>query len=164
MSNYEQVFTSTQTLEEPLSSEEAVAAIGVVSAISDSGIDEVDAEGLAGILWEFEVFAEYTEDDIIDMVDDLIAVAQNEGVGALLNTATQALSEDMTWDGFAAGVVVLLDPEELAIPPDKQPYLKQLQEALKLTDDEAQEIIQEVVAAFQEGDEEYLDEEEDTAD
>lgn len=163
MSNYEQVFASTQTLEESLSSEEAVAAIAVVSAIADSSIDEVDAEGLAGILWEFEVFAEYTEDEIVEIVDDLIASAEEEGVGALLNTATQVLSEDMIWDGFAAGVVVLLDPEELVIPQDKQPYLKKLQEALKLKDEEAQEIIQEVTAAFQESDdEEYLDDEDDT--
>jgi tellurite resistance protein len=162
MSNYEQIFEAKNTTEESLSPEEAVAAIAVVSAIADSTIEEVDGEGLAGILWEFEVFAEYSEEEILEIVDELMAIAEEEGVGTLLNTATQSLPEEMVWDGFASGVVMLLDEEELVIPPEKQPYLKKLQEALKLSDEEAQEIIEEVTAAFQEDDEEFLDDEDDT--
>jgi hypothetical protein len=163
MSNYEQIFEAKNTTEESLSPQEAVAAIALVSAIADSGLEEVDAEGLAGILWEFEVFAEFSEDEIVEMVDELMAIAEEEGVGPLFNTATQSLPEEMVWDGFAAGVVILLDEEELVVPTDKQPYLKKLQEALKLKDEEAQEIVQEVIAAFQEpDDDEFLDDEDDT--
>ncbi|MHC5832864.1 MAG: hypothetical protein ACYT04_97000, partial [Nostoc sp.] len=64
-------------------------------------------------------------------------------------------------DGFAAGVIVLLD-DDLAIPKSKQPYLKMLQTALQLEDEEAEEIIKEVIAAFKEAEnEEYTDDDED---
>ncbi|AUT02169.1 hypothetical protein CLI64_18250 [Nostoc sp. CENA543] len=162
MSNYDQIFEAKNATAEPLNAEEAVAAIAVATAIADSTIEEVDAEDLASILWEFEVFAEYSEDEIIETVDGLLAIATEQGVGTLLNTATQSLPEEMLWDGFAAAVVILIDEEELVVPTTKQPYLKKLQEALKLEEEEAQEIIEEVIAAFQEPDEEeYLDDDDD---
>ena len=162
MSNYEQIFEAKNATAEPLNAEEAVAAIALSTAIADSAIEEVDAEGLAGVLWEFEVFSEYSEDEIVEIVDELLVVAAEEGVGPLLKTATQSLPEEMVWDGFAAAVVILLDEDELVIPADKKSYLKKLQEALKLGEEEAQEIIDEVIAAFQElDDEEYVDDDDD---
>ncbi|MBE9004367.1 hypothetical protein IQ259_04810 [Fortiea sp. LEGE XX443] len=163
MTKYDKVFNSQKTLEESLTPEEAVAAIAVVTAIADSSAEEVDPEGLAGILWEFEVFEEYSEDEIIEIVDRLIGIAEEKGLSPLFNTANESLTEDLVLDGFAAGVVALLDDEELIIPNQKQPFLKQLQEALELEDEEADEIVKEIIAAFQAaGNEEYLDDEDDT--
>ncbi|MHC5770263.1 MAG: tellurite resistance TerB family protein [Nostoc sp.] len=162
MTKYDKVFNSPKTSEESLSPEEAVAAIATVTAIADSFIEEVDAESLAGILWEFEVFEEYSEDEIAEIVDRLIAIAEEEGIGPLFNTAKVSLSDELVLDGFAAGVIVLLD-DDLAIPKPKQAYLKKLQAALELEDEEAEEIIKEVIAAFKEAeDEEYADDEDET--
>jgi len=152
MTKYDKIFGVEDASEESLSPEEAVAAIAVITAISDSPVEEVDAESLAGVLWEFEVFEEYTEDEIVDIVERLISIAEEEGLGPLFNTANASLSDDIVLDGFAAGVIVLLD-QELTIPKQKQPYLKKLQEALEIEDEEAQEIIQEVIAAIQEAEE-----------
>ncbi|WP_448266731.1 hypothetical protein [Nostoc sp. DSM 114159] len=162
MTKYDKVFNSPKTSEESLSPEEAVAAIATVTAIADSFIEEVDAESLAGILWEFEVFEEYSEDDIAEIVDRLISIAEEEGIGPLFNAAKVSLSDELVLDGFAAGVIVLLD-DDLAIPKSKQIYLKKLQAALELEDEEAEEIIKEVIAAFKEAeDEEYADDEDET--
>lgn len=162
MSNYDQIFETTTTTEESLSAEEAVAAIALATAIADASIDEIDVEDLAGILWDFEVFAEYSEDDILETVDRLLAIAEQEGVGTLLNSAAQSIPEEMVWDGFATAVFILLDEDELIIPAQKQPYLKKLQAALKLGEEDAQEIIEEVIAAILEADDdEYLDDEDD---
>ncbi|MEH1769670.1 MAG: hypothetical protein V7L27_32655 [Nostoc sp.] len=164
MTKYDKVFNSPKTSEESLSPEEAVAAIATVTAIADSVIDEVDAESLAGILWEFEVFEEYSEDEITEIVDRLISIAEEEGIGPLFNVAKVSLSDELVLDGFAAGVIVLLD-DELAIPKSKQAYLKKLQAALELEDEEAEEIIKEVIAAFKEAeDEEYADDDDDDDD
>ncbi|MBN3939085.1 hypothetical protein [Nostoc sp. NMS9] len=161
MTKYDKVFNSPKTSEESLSPEEAVAAIATVTAIADSFIEEVDAESLAGILWEFEVFEEYSEDEIAEIVDRLISIAEEEGIGPLFNAAKVSLSDELVLDGFAAGVIVLLD-DELAIPKPKQVYLKKLQAALELEDEEAEEIIKEVIAAFKEAeDEEYTDDDDD---
>ncbi|MEH2205779.1 MAG: hypothetical protein V7K53_17160 [Nostoc sp.] len=162
MTKYDKVFNSPKTSEESLSPEEAVAAIATVTAIADSFIEEVDAESLAGILWEFEVFEEYSEDEIAEIVDRLISIAEEEGIGPLFNAAKVSLSDELVLDGFAAGVIVLLD-DNLAIPKPKQAYLKKLQAALELEDEEAEEIIKEVIAAFKEAeDEEYTDDEDET--
>ncbi|MBN3893201.1 MAG: tellurite resistance TerB family protein [Nostoc sp.] len=162
MTKYDKVFNSPKTSEESLSPEEAVAAIATVTAIADSFIEEVDAESLAGILWEFEVFEEYSEDEITEIVDRLISIAEEEGIGPLFNAAKVSLSDELVLDGFAAGVIVLLD-DDLAIPKPKQAYLKKLQAALELEDEEAEEIIKEVIAAFKEAeDEEYADDEDET--
>ncbi|AVH66173.1 hypothetical protein CDG77_18280 [Nostoc sp. 'Peltigera membranacea cyanobiont' 213] len=161
MTKYDKVFNSPKTSEESLSPEEAVAAIATVTAIADSVIEDVDAESLAGILWEFEVFEEYSEDEITEIVDRLISIAQEEGIGPLFNAAKVSLSDELVLDGFAAGVIVLLD-DELAIAKPKQAYLKKLQAALELEDEEAEEIIKEVIAAFKEAEEEeYADDDED---
>ncbi|QHG14544.1 hypothetical protein [Nostoc sp. ATCC 53789] len=161
MTKYDKVFNSPKTSEESLSPEEAVAAIATVTAIADSMIEDVDAESLAGILWEFEVFEEYSEDEIAEIVDRLLAIAEEEGIGPLFNAAKVSLSEELVLDGFAAGVIVLLD-EELAIAKPKQAYLKKLQAALDLEDEEAEEIIKEVIAAFKEAEEEeYADDDDD---
>ena len=158
MTKYDKVFNSPKRSKESLSPEEAVAAIATVTAIADSVIEDVDAESLAGILWEFEVFEEYSEDEIAEIVDRLLAIAKEEGIGPLFNTAKVSLSDELVLDGFAAGVIVLLD-DELAIAKPKQAYLKKLQAALELEDEEADEIIKEVIAAFQEA--EYADDDED---
>jgi hypothetical protein len=162
MTKYDKVFNSPKTSEESLSPEEAVAAIATVTAIADSMIEDVDADSLAGILWEFEVFEEYSEDEIAEIVDRLLAIAEEEGIGPLFNAAKVSLSDELVLDGFAAGVIVLLD-DELAIPKPKQAYLKKLQAALELEDEEAEEIIKEVIAAFKEAEEEeYADDEDET--
>ena len=160
MTKYDKVFNSPKTSEESLSPEEAVAAIATVTAIADLSIEDVDAESLAGILWEFEVFEEYSEDEIAEIVERLLAIAEAEGIGPLFNTAKVSLSDELVLDGFAAGVIVLLD-DELAIPKSKQAYLKKLQAALELEDEEAEEIIKEVIAAFKEAEEEEYAEDED---
>ncbi|MBD2439750.1 hypothetical protein [Nostoc sp. FACHB-110] len=157
MTKYDKVFNSQKTIAETLTPEEAVAAIAVVTAIADAAAEEIDPEGLAGILWEFEVFEEYSEDEIIAIVDKLIDIAENEGIGPLFNTANESLTEELVLDGFAAGVVALLDEEELIIPKNKQPFLEQLKSALELEDEEADEIVKEIISAFQAAEEEYFD-------
>jgi hypothetical protein len=162
MTKYDKIFNSQDVSDESLSPEEAVAAIAVITAIADSSLEEVDAEILGSILWDFEVFEEYSEDEITEIVDRLIGIAENEGLGALFNTTRASLADDIVLDAFAAGVIILLD-DELAIPNKKQPYLQQMQAALDLENEEAQEIVQEVIAAFQEiENEEFADDEDET--
>jgi hypothetical protein len=164
MTKYDKIFHSKKISQESLSPEEAVAAIGVITGIVDSSIEDLDAESLAGILWEFEVFNEYSAEEMLEIVDRLVAIAQDEGLGALFNTANASLVDEIVLDAFAAGVVMLLDDETLTIPTPKQAYIKQLQQALELEDIEAEEMIKEIIAAIEEAEyqEEYVDIEQET--
>jgi len=162
MGKYDNIFNSQQKSEQALTPEEAVAAIAVVTAAADSSLENVDAETIAMILWEFEVFEEYSEEQISEIVDRLMGIGEDEGLGTLFKTATDSLSDELILDAFAAGVLMVIDEEELIIPQAKTPLLKKLQQALDLEEEEAQEIIQEVIAAYEEAENEEYEDEDDT--
>jgi hypothetical protein len=162
MGKYDKIFSSEKISEESLSQEEAIAAIAVVTAIASSSLEDVDIDLLADILWGFDIFEQYSDDELLEIVDKLIAIAEDEGVGTLFNTAYETIDDELVPDAFAAGVSVLVDEEELRIPRGKTTLLKKLQEALEIEDEEAKEIIDEVIAAFEEAEEEYADDEDDT--
>lgn len=157
MGKYDKVFNSEKKSKETLTPQEAVAAIAVVTAAADSSLEDVDVELLADILWGFEIFEEYSDDDLFELVDKLIAIAEEEGLGALFNSANESMGEELVLDAFAAGVSVLVDEEELKIPKGKTTLLKKLQSALEVEEEEAKEVIEEVIAAFEEAEEEFAE-------
>ena len=160
MTKYDYIFQSKEKIKESLNKQEAVAAIAVITTIVDSGTEDIDAEILADILWEFEIFDEYSEEEMLETVDRLVEIAEDAGLGSLFNAASAGISDEVVLDGFAAGVIMLLDAENMIIPANKKVFLKQLQKALELDDEEAEEIIKEVIDSIEAGDEEeYLDEE-----
>ena len=159
MTKYDYIFKSKEKIAASLNPEEAVVAIAVITTAVDLGLEDINGEIIADILWEFEIFDEYSEEQMLETVDTLIELAEDAGLGSLFNAANTAISKEVVLDGFAAGVIMLLDAEDLIIPADKKTYLKQLQIALDLENEEAEEIIQEVIAAVQAGDEEEYDEE-----
>ena len=162
MGKYDKIFNSEKSLEESLKPEEAVAAIAVVTAVADSSLDDVDVELLADIIWGFEVFEDYSDDDLLELVDRLLVIAEEEGLGPLFNTANESLVEDLVRDAYAAGVSVLVDEEELLVPKGKMSLLKKLQEALEIKDEQAKEILDEVITAFEEAEDEYEEDDDET--
>ncbi|MBW4508656.1 MAG: hypothetical protein KME64_19405 [Scytonematopsis contorta HA4267-MV1] len=160
MAKYDKFFNSQKTIKEELTPEDAVTAIAVVTAAAESSLDEVDADTIADLLWDFEFFEELSEDDLYDAVDRLLAVADESGVGALFSSAKALLTGDLLLDGFASGVLMLVDEDELIIPKGRQALLKRLQEALGIEDSDAQEVIDEVIEAFNEAETLDLEEEE----
>lgn len=159
MGKYDGVFNSEEISTETLSPEEAVAAIAVVTALSDSEMSDVDADYLASLLWEIEFFDDYSDDDLAQMLDRLLDIADDEGLGVLFNTAYESLPDNLVLDAFAAGVMTLMDDSGV-IHSEQKSFLSELQQALELGDEEVQQIIDEVVAAFNEAAEEEDEEEE----
>ncbi len=164
MDKYDKFFNSEKTLKESLSPEEAVASIAVITAAADSSLEDVDIEFLVDILWGFEIFEEYSDEDLLEMLDKLLNLAKKKGIGALFNTANNQLEDELLLeDAFAAGVSVILDEEEMHIPTTKMPLLKSLQHGLELENEEAEEIIEDVISAFEEAElEELLQDEDET--
>ncbi|MEB3179853.1 MAG: tellurite resistance TerB family protein [Nostocaceae cyanobacterium] len=150
MVQYDKIFSSKDITEEILNEDESVAAIAIIAAMIDTESPNVDRQLLAKMLWEFEVFEDYSHQQILAMVNELISIAQQQGLAALFNAADEALPDYLVPDGFAAGVIALVDQEKLAVPQEKIPFLQQLQQALDINDQEAQEIITDVIAAVQE--------------
>ena len=157
MGKYDKLFNSEEKSTESLNQEEGVAAIAVITTLWDSEETEVDTDYLSDLLWETELYDDYSDDEMAEMVDKLLYIAEEEGLGALFNAAYDSLSDELLPDAFAAGVMMLID-ESGVIPPEQGGFIKELQHALELEDEEAQEIIEEVVATFNEVAEEEEDE------
>ncbi|MEB3220340.1 MAG: tellurite resistance TerB family protein [Nostocales cyanobacterium 94392] len=163
MGKYDKFFSSKKTLKESLTPEEAVAAIALITTVADSSLEDVDIEFLVDILWGFEIFEEYSDEDLLEMLEKLLNLAEKQGAGALFNAANDKLEDEFLEDAFAAGVSVIIDEDEMHIPKSKTALLKSLQQALELDDQEAQEIIEDVIAAFEEAElEELLEDEDET--
>ncbi len=163
MDKYNKLFNSQEILKQSLSSQEAVAAIAIITESADSSLEHVDIEFLVDILWGFEIFEEYSDEDLLEMLDKLVNLAQQNGRGALFNAANEELEDDFLEDAFAAGVSVVLDEEEIQIPRTKIPLIKSLQQALGIENEDAEEIIEDVIAAFEEAElEELLEDEDET--
>ncbi|MDJ0736930.1 MAG: hypothetical protein QNJ47_23155 [Nostocaceae cyanobacterium] len=158
MGKYDKIFYSDDISEVTLSSEEAAAAIAVITVAADTSLENADTELLVDILWGFEIFEEYSDEDLLTIVNRLLNLAKEMGLGALFNTAIDFLPDELVLDAFAGGVSAIVDEEEIRIPPNKMPLLKELQSALEVEDDEAKEVIEDVLSAFEEAEEEeYID-------
>jgi hypothetical protein len=149
----DQIFNSEDTSEVSLSSEESLAAVAFVAALANS--PDTDADILESVLWESEIFAEYSEDDMSAMLKKLSGISTQDGVGALFNTAWESIPDELVLDAFAVSVAMFVVDGEVS---DKyQHFLQEFQQALGLEDEEAQEIIEEVIVAYSESDEEVSD-------
>ncbi len=153
MSKFDKVFNSENTSEASLSSEESLAGVALVAALANS--PDTDADILESILWESEIFAEYSEDDMSAMLEKLAGIAK-DGLGALFNTAWNSMPDELVLDTFAITVAMFVVDGEVS---DKhQGFLKEFQQALGLEDEEADEVIEEVIIAYSEEDGEFSEE------
>lgn len=160
MNQYDHIFNSEKTSQEGFSPEEGVAAIAVITVISNSEVSNVNTDYLIDLLWETELFDDYSEEEMVEMVETLRRRADQEGLGAIFNAAYDCLPDELLPDAFAAGVMMLID-ESGNIPLKLRGFLKEFQQVLEIEDEEAQAIIDEVVTILNETEEDEYGEEED---
>ncbi len=55
-----------------------------------------------------------------------MGIAEEEGLGTLFNTASDSLSDELILDAFAAGVLMVIDEEELIIPQAKNAFVEKV--------------------------------------
>ncbi|MGD1874096.1 MAG: tellurite resistance TerB family protein [Mastigocoleus sp.] len=153
MAQYDHIFRKQGISSTILTQEEAVVAIAVVTIAADASLDRVDSYSIIDTLWEFEVFEEYSDEELSKIVEKALAIANKEGVEILFNTAFQYLSDEIILDAFAVSVSMLVNEETLIIPPEKLPLIYELQAVFDLDDTEAEEIIDEVISILEEAEE-----------
>ncbi|MDJ0695443.1 hypothetical protein [Mastigocoleus sp. MO_188.B34] len=162
MAQYDDIFHAVGVSSEELTAEEAVAAIAVVVAAADTSLDELDVDFLADVLWEFDIFEEYSNEDLLDILDRVLEIAEDEELGVVFNTANKYIGEELVLDAFGVGVSVLVDEETFSIPLSKMTLLKEFQKTLGVEETEAGELIDEVIAAIKEAETSYVDDEYET--
>ena len=142
---FDNIFDSDDMTDEILTGEEAVAAIAYLTSFAAHNGD-VEEENLLETLWELEIFALYSEEHLSDIVDKIITITEEDGVGALFNAAYDIIPDELITDAFAAAIIILLESGELSTLNRK--VLKELQKALELSDEESSAIIDAVLSEF----------------
>ena len=153
MSKFDKIFNSEDKSEASFTPEESVAAVALVAALANS--PDTDADILESILWESEIFAEYSEDDMSAMFQRLSGIATQDSLGALFNAAWESLPDELVLDTFAiTAAMFVLDGE---VSDKHKGFLQEFQQVLGLEDQEAEEIIEDVIVAYSEEDVEESD-------
>jgi hypothetical protein len=144
MAKYTQIFDGDEFSEVQLNEAEGLAAIVTLAVMADDPQELVAPDLFLDILGDFDLYAEYSDEDLLTLVDRLTAVATDEGLGALFNAADEAIPDDLVLDAYEAAALVYFDLKTGQIPPQHQDFLKELQAALDIDDEEVAEITIEI--------------------
>jgi hypothetical protein len=150
MPKYDSIFNAEEYAEEPLNEAEGLASIVLIAALADNPEELVAPDLFLDILEDFDLYAEYSDEDLLSMVDRLTAIAADQGLGALFNAADDAIPDELVLDAYAAAVLTKIDPDTTEIPATAQVFLKELQAVLDIDDEEAAEVVAEVQKAYEE--------------
>jgi hypothetical protein len=149
MPKYDNIFNAEEYTEEPLNEAEGLASIVLIAALADNLQELVAPDLFLDILADFDLYAEYSDEDLLSMVDRLTAIATDQGLGALFNAADEAIPDDLVPDAYAAAILTKMDPDTGEIPAAAQVFLKELQAVMDIDDDEAAEVAAEVKKGFE---------------
>ena len=151
MPKYDSIFNAEEYTEEPLNEAEGLASIVLIAALADNPKELVAPDLFLDILADFDLYAEYSDEDLLSMVDRLTAIVSDQGLGALFNAADEAsIPDDLVPDAYAAAILAKMNPDTGEIPATGQVFLKELQSVLDIDDEEAAEVTAEVKKAFEE--------------
>jgi hypothetical protein len=149
MPKYDNIFNAEEYTEEPLNEAEGLASIVLIAALADNLQELVAPDLFLDILADFDLYAEYSDEDLLSMVDRLTAIATDQGLGALFNAADEAIPDDLVPDAYAAAILTKMDPDTGEISANAQVFLKELQAVMDIDDDEAAEVVAEVKKGFE---------------
>jgi hypothetical protein len=153
MGKYDSIFNGEEYADIELNEAEGLAAMVVIAALADDPQEMIDPDLFLDTLSFFEMFAPYSEEDLLELVDRLVAISTEEGMGALFNAMDEAIPDDLVPDVYAAAICTLIDPNTGEIPTEKKEFLKELQLVLDVDDEEVREITSEVRSALEEPEE-----------
>jgi hypothetical protein len=149
MPKYDNIFNAEEYAEEPLNEAEGLASIVLIAALADNPQELVAPDLFLDILADFDLYVEYSEEDLLSMVDRLTTIVSDQGIGALFNAADEAIPDDLVPDAYAAAVLAKMNPDTGEIPASAQVFLKELQSVLDIDDEEAAEVIAEIKKGFE---------------
>ncbi|HIK09916.1 MAG TPA: hypothetical protein IGS52_06570 [Oscillatoriaceae cyanobacterium M33_DOE_052] len=151
MGKYDFILNSEEETEVELDETEAVAAIayiaGAVDFATDGGVGaKVEAEFLqgfiSGILSE-DITVEY----LVEQIQVFKDIIDEAGPGALYNAAYNALPEELVPAAFMGAYAMCLIDGDL--PDGAAKFLVELQESLEISDEDAEEFRNQVVAILE---------------
>ncbi|RFP55104.1 MAG: hypothetical protein BJG00_015035 [Limnothrix sp. CACIAM 69d] len=143
-----------------LTPEEAIIAIGLITMIVDESVEDIEAELLADVAAEFELFEDYSDDELVEIVDKVVAASEASDAQTLLGSALAVVTQNEDLAEIALITAILIVAADGEVPESEEDYLNELQTALGVSDDRANEIVE---ALFSDEEDFEEDEEEEEA-
>ncbi len=142
-----------------LETDVAIAAIAIFSGYADGdGINEDEGYALDEMLSGISLYEEYSDEDLQELGAKVGALIREDGPDAVFAQAVESLPDrDLKEVAFTVAMVVLAIDGE--VPEEEEEYLEYLRVALKISDDRAQELVDEMFSDEESEDEESEDEE-----
>lgn len=140
-----------------LSPELAIASIGIFSQYADGEApDTLEAEALGAILSAIDLFEDYAQEDFDALCTEISSLINEEGIEAVVAQAiATARDEGIQEAAFLVAVIVIGADGE--VPEEEQEYIDSLVQALGISVNRANALIQDF---FSEEDESEVDESE----
>lgn len=141
-----------------LEPEVAIAVIGLFSAAADGeGISSTEEYALSEFLGRVGLFEDYSDDDFEELTEKVVNLIEQEDPEDLIAQSIESLPNKAYREAayIAAILVVGIDEE---VPESEQDYISELQEAFKISDERAQELIDAVFGEDEDEDEEEEEE------
>jgi len=137
-----------------LEPEVAIAVIGLFSASADGeGITIEEEYALSEMLGGISQFEDYSDDDFEELTGKVANLLEEEEPEVVIEQAIASLpNQDYREAAYITAILVVGIDEE--VPETEQDYISELQEALKISDERAQELIDEVFGESEEEEEE----------
>jgi uncharacterized tellurite resistance protein B-like protein len=140
---YQEIFDVDIASKQKLSPEEAVAAIVMVAVYANGQPSEEENEEAINIINTQDIFDSYSVDEFQQMINKITKLLNQEGIGVLFRTAVESISDDLGEIAFqAVAEMVLVDQK---IDEDEKSFLSQLAEALDISEEVAQDMIDELI-------------------
>jgi hypothetical protein len=160
MTKYEAILNNSDEFTDvKLTPAEGIASIALITMLADRPDAEIPVDQLLDIFSTFELFDEYSEENMLASIDKLTEITDQDGLGALFNAAddVEVISDDLVPTAFAIAVaasIAMVTPTTkdaaLTIPPLRKAFLQELQIALDVDAEEAATITTDVLATLQE--------------
>ncbi|MFN6530069.1 tellurite resistance TerB family protein [Nostoc sp. ChiSLP03a] len=138
-----------------LEPEVAIAILGLFSAAADGeGISSKEEYALSEFLSRVDLFEDYSEEDFEELTEKVVSLIEEEEPEDLIAQSIESLpNRNYREAAYITAILVVGIDEE--VPENEQDYISELQEALNISDERAQELID---AVFGEEDEEEEEE------
>jgi len=147
-------------IQEALTPEEAIAAIGAFTMSADGEVQDVEAETLADVLKDtLDIFESYEDDDVEAICNRVSSLFEEQSAEAVLNSALDALpNQDLREAAMYIVFAVLVSDGE--IPEEESDFANGMRVRLRITAERYDEMIDEVFGEEEEEDDDDEGEEE----
>jgi hypothetical protein len=137
-----------------------IGIIGLFSLITgDEESSEGNEEYLLDALSQISLFDDFADEDFEQLSDQVFKLFKEEDHEELIAQAIDSLPDDSYREAAYVTTILALGADE-EVPEAEEEYIAELQSVLRISDERAQELIDEIYGEYDDEDEEEEEEEE----